>query len=180
MRLFTAIAGLAGAAVLLAAAPAMAGVRSATENRFEVANSVRIAAAPETVWRALVAPGRWWSSEHTWSGDARNMSLAAEAGGCFCERLPDVGGSVEHGHVILARPGRELRMMGNLGPLQAQAVIGNLLFVLTPRDGGTDVTMSYIVAGAIEGGGTKLAPLVDGVLAAQLVGLKRLAEAPSQ
>lgn len=177
MRLFTAFAATAA---LIAAAPATAGVRSATENRFEVSNSVRIAAAPEAVWRALITPGRWWSSDHTWSGDARNMSLAAEAGGCFCERLPDVGGSVEHGHVVLARPGRELRLMGNLGPLQAQAVTGNLLFVLTARDGGTDVAMTYIVAGAIEGGGAKLAPLVDGVLAAQLTGLKRLAEAPSQ
>lgn len=168
------------AALVCAAAPLHAEVVSQGADRFETLSTVQIAAPPDLVWDALIKPNRWWASDHTWSGDAKNMYLSAQAGGCFCELLPDVKGSVEHGRVVLARPGKELRLAGALGPLQAMAVSGNLHIALEPRDGGTGVTMRYIVGGAIDGDVAMLAPAVDGVLAQQLAGLKRLAETPAQ
>lgn len=171
------------AAVLLLAgaggAPLAAEVVSQGPAAFDVSNRVRIAADPDAVYRALIMPNRWWSSDHSWSGDAKNMYLSAQAGGCFCELLPAVKGSVEHAHVILARPGKELRMVGSLGPLQAQAVTGVLHFALTAQDGGTEVVMRYTVSGAFEGDVAQLAPAVDAVLAQQLSGLKSFAESPA-
>ena len=167
-------------AALVCAAPVHAEVVSEAPTRFETASTVQIAAPPETVWEALIKPNRWWSSDHTWSGDAKNMYLSAQAGGCFCELLPDVKGSVQHGRVVLARPGKELRLVGALGPLQAMAVSGNLHIALKPQDGGTEVVLRYIVGGAIEGDVAALAPVVDAVLAQQLAGLKRFAEAPAE
>ncbi|AHE55724.1 SRPBCC family protein [Sphingomonas sanxanigenens] len=167
-------------AALACAAPLHAEVVSQDAGRFETASTVQIAAPPEIVWEALIKPNRWWSGDHTWSGDAKNLYLSAQAGGCFCELLPDVKGSVEHGRVMLARPGSELRLFGALGPLQAMAVSGNLHIALKPRDGGTEVTLRYIVGGAIDGDVAALAPAVDGVLVQQLDGLRRFAETPAQ
>ena len=61
--------------------------------------------------RPLVDP------QHTWSEDARNMAIDPRAGGCFCEKLSN-SGSVQHMIVILAEPGKTLRIRGALGPLQ--------------------------------------------------------------
>ncbi|MGF7149626.1 uncharacterized protein YndB with AHSA1/START domain [Sphingomonas zeicaulis] len=165
---------------LVGTVPLHAETVSQSPTRFETASTVQIAAPPEIVWEALIKPNRWWSSDHSWSGDAKNMYLSAQAGGCFCELLPDVKGSVEHGRVVLARPGKELRLMGALGPLQAMAVSGNLHITLKPQAGGTQVVLRYIVGGAIDGDAATLAPVVDGVLAQQLEGLKRFAEASAQ
>ena len=74
-------------------------MKSASGDSFVVVHSRRVDAAPGSVYAALPAIGRWWSSEHTYSGDAANMSLKAEAGSCFCERWP--GGEVEHGRAIM-------------------------------------------------------------------------------
>lgn len=168
------------AVALVCAMPLRAEVASQGANRFETVDTAQVAAAPDAVWAVLIKPDRWWSSDHTWSGDARNLSMTAEAGGCFCEALPDVKGSVEHAHVVLARPGKELRLNGNLGPLQAMAVSGTLHVTLEAKGGGTRVTLRYIVGGAIEGDVARLAPVVDMVLAQQLMGLKRIAEAPAR
>ena len=170
---------IAAIAALLWAAPAAAEVRSQTDAGFEVVNTVQIAASPDSVYKALIAPNRWWSSEHSWSADARNMYMSAQASGCFCELLPDSKGSVEHGRVIFAQPGKALRLVGSLGPLQTMAVTGVLSFALAAKDGGTEVVMSYAVGGYIPGGAAQLAPAVDGVLAQQLGGLKTFAEVPA-
>ena len=84
------------AALVLALAvtgPALAEVKSATPNGFEVASIVTIAAPADRVYSAFGEIGYWWSSSHTFSRDAANLSLELRAGGCFCERLKD-GGSV--------------------------------------------------------------------------------------
>src|ERR1044072_9518323 len=39
--------------------------------------------------------GSWWNPEHTYSHDAKNLSIDARPGGCFCEKLTN-GGGVEH------------------------------------------------------------------------------------
>jgi hypothetical protein len=83
--------GLAGivACTLLAtslAGPAEAEVKSVAPNGFEVIDTVTIQAPPERVYDALGQIGRWWSSAHTFSRDAANLSIDLKADGCFCER----------------------------------------------------------------------------------------------
>jgi uncharacterized protein YndB with AHSA1/START domain len=109
--------------------------------------------------------------EHTWSGVAKNLSMQMQAGGCFCEKLAD-GGSIQHGRVIYAQPNVTLRLDAPLGPLQEMPVTGVLTFALAPADGGTKVTMTYRVAGALTMESAGLAPIVDKVMSTQLNRLK--------
>lgn len=125
---------------LCAASPAAAAVTTITETGFVVRLVAETTAAPDDAWRTLVAPAQWWSPEHTYSGDAANLTIDARATGCFCEALPPSGdapgravaGSVEHMRVIYAEPERFLRMTGGLGPLQSEAVQGTLTMTLKP------------------------------------------------
>ncbi|WP_242125614.1 SRPBCC family protein [Sphingobium sp. Sx8-8] len=169
--------GWAGAAMV---APAHGAVTASSDIGFAVENSVDVAADAGTVYRLLGQPGRWWSKEHSFSGNAANLSLKPVAGGCFCETVPGQGGqagSVEHARVVYAAPDRQLRLSGALGPLQAEAVTGTLNFDIVPAGKGVRIVMSYVVGGYVRMGTAKIAPVVDRVLAEQLAGLKRAAEA---
>ena len=157
---------------------ASAKVRSANDVGFSLASSVRIDRDARSIYTLIAKPARWWSREHSYSGDTANLSMNPRAGGCFCERLPGAdgsAGSVEHARVILADPYKRLRLSGALGPLQADAVIGTLEFTLTPADKGVEVTISYIAAGSMRTDPRQIAPVVDRVLAEQLARLKRVA-----
>jgi uncharacterized protein YndB with AHSA1/START domain len=168
------LAGLA----LIWACPLGAEVRSVTPSGFEVGGTVSSTAAPERVYDALSKIGGWWNRDHTYSGDAGNLSLKPEAGGCFCETIPADGAQIEHGRVVYAQPGKALRLHGALGPLQMEGVSAALTFTLKKRsDGGTDIGMSYVVGGYIRGGPSALAPVVDSVLNEQLVRLQAFANA---
>ena len=68
---------------LLQTTTAHAEVKSATDVGFEVSRTLTINATPAQVYRALGVPSRWWSKAHTYSGDARNLSMVLRAGGCF-------------------------------------------------------------------------------------------------
>jgi len=141
---------------------------------FLVKNTATIAAPAERVYGALAQVGSWWQQDHTWSGDARNLSLDPKAGGCFCEKLKN--GSVQHMTVIYAAAGEKLRLSGALGPLQEAGVIGTLTFDLAKSGDATLVTVTYSAGGYYQGGLEKLAGPVDQVLAAQLAGLKKFVE----
>jgi uncharacterized protein YndB with AHSA1/START domain len=153
---------------------ARAEVRETRENGFVIESVVTVDAPPASVYRDLIRVALWWDPAHTWSGSARNLKLDPRAGGCFCEKLPD-GGSVQHGQVIFAQPGKQLRIDGALGPLQEMAVSGVLTFNLAPDGSGTRITMTYRVAGALTMDSAKLAPLVDQVMGVQLGRLRSLA-----
>ena len=162
--------------ILLIAGPAAAAVVDAQPGGFEVKTTAAIAATPDRVYAAMTEPGRWWASEHTYSHDARNLSLEPRAGGCWCEALPG-GGSVQHMRVVYADPGRMLRAAGGLGPLQGMGVQGALTWTLGPGPaGGTVVTQTYDVGGYAPGGLAALAPIVDRVLGEQLARLKAYVE----
>src|SRR5271169_3344830 len=105
--------------LVVAVGSVRAEIKAASSDGFVIAYSQRIDAAPASVYAALPAIDRWWDSGHTWSGDAANLSLKAEAGSCFCERWKD--GNVEHGRVVMAMPDKLLRLQTALGPLQARA-----------------------------------------------------------
>lgn len=164
--------GFALAALSWAAGPAWAEVTDSTAQGFRVVHSIDVDAAPESVWRALTAPAGWWHPDHTWSGDAGNLTLAASPGGCFCEAWD--GGASVHLNVLRVEAGRLLRLEGGLGPLQAHPVTGLLDWRLVPRDeGGTSMAVTYQVAGVP---GADWANPVDGVLGLQAARLARFVE----
>ena len=74
--------------------------------------------------------------------------------------------------VVHAAPGKLLRMIGGLGPLQADALAGAPTTELMPAGQGTTITFTYVVAGRRASGLAALAAPVDGVLAEQYARLK--------
>lgn len=169
---------IAASLLAVTATPAVADVVKAEATGFVVEKTVTINASADTVWETLRAPQRWWSKEHTWSGDANNLYIDSQATGCFCEKLPGRG-SVQHARLIFVDKGKLLRMEGAFGPLQGEAIVATLTFELSPDgDNATKVKMSYVAGGYSPTGFEKLAPLVDGVLGTQLDSLKAAAEAP--
>jgi uncharacterized protein YndB with AHSA1/START domain len=150
-----------------AGAPAAAAVKSSGPDGFVVEMTATAKAPPGEVYAMLGRPAEWWNPAHSYSGKAANLSLDLRAGGCFCERLTE-GGGVEHMRVVLAWPGQMLRLQGGLGPLQGEAVAGSLTWALKAVPGGTEIVQTYRVAGQVEDGADKLAPIVDKVLAEQL------------
>src|SRR5689334_7558542 len=71
-----------------------------TQNGFLVKIDVGINAPMARVYNSLVGQvGSWWNPEHTYSHDAKNLSIDARPGGCFCEKLPN-GGGMEHLRVV--------------------------------------------------------------------------------
>jgi uncharacterized protein YndB with AHSA1/START domain len=157
-----------------AAAATHAEIKAAASDGFLIVHSRRIDAGPARIYALLPAIGRWWSSSHTYSGNAANLTLDPEAGGCFCERWKD--GAVAHGRVILALRDRLLRIDTSLGPLQSKAVTGVLSFELAPDGNATVLTLAYRVNGSSESALDKDAPAVDRVLGEQFARLTRLVE----
>ena len=163
-------------AALGSSVPARAEVVASSEVGFVSRNAAEVSATPAQAWQALIAPNQWWSGEHTYSGEAKNLYLDAQAGGCFCEKLPAPNeapagqrpGSVQHMTVIYAAPGAALRMSGGLGPLQSEAATGTLTITLKPSEGGTRILWEYAVGGYMRYKVAELAPVVDRVLGEQL------------
>ena len=154
---------------------ATAAVIEVQEAGFLARNEVIINAPPEKVYSALLQIGSWWDPEHTYSGDAANMSIAATPGGCFCEVMKD-GGSIQHMEVIYLQPGVTLRMAGGLGPLQQDGVAGSLTWGMAADGPATKVTQTYSVGGYRQGGFVEMAPLVDQVMTTQVQRLQRFIE----
>jgi len=147
-----------------------------TPNGFLVKLEASVSAPKPKVYDALVGQiGSWWNPEHTYSHDAKNLSIDARPGGCFCEKLPNDGG-VEHLRVVYIAPGEVLRLSGGLGPLQASGLAGSLTWKLTGGAENTRVELSYSVGGFIQGGFEKIAPAVESMLNDQLNRLKLFVE----
>ena len=157
---------------LLSAGPASAEIVDVAPSGMEIKQAVTIAAPPEKVWAALVAPAKWWSSDHTFSGASSNITLDARVGGCWCEKLAN-GGEVMHMMVSQIAPPKSLVVRGALGPFYNQAADGAMSFSLAANGAGTDVTLIYRAGGYIKDGFQKWAPAVDGVLGQQIGNLKK-------
>ena len=164
---------LAAVAVTLAG-PAVAEVTKSDPGGFVSTHRLTIAAPPEKVWDTIAKPSAWWSKDHTYSGDSANISWDTAPGGCWCEKLD--GGAVEHGRTIYAVRGKALRISGAFGPLQGSAVNATMTFQLKAEGQGTALTVTYIAGGYHPSGVQTFAAAVDGVLAAQMPGLKAAAE----
>ncbi|HPS51863.1 MAG TPA: hypothetical protein PK892_14255 [Bacteroidales bacterium] len=143
---------------------------------FTVVIERSVGMTPDSLYEVITRDvGRWWSNDHTWSGNASNLSIEAVAGGCFCEKLSGEG-MVKHMEVVWAeRPGM-LRMTGGLGPLQAMAVVGTMSIELLPCEAVTRIKITYTAGGYYKGGLQKIGLLVDKVMAQQADRLKAFAE----
>lgn len=151
-----------------AATPAAAEVIDRSPHGFTLENAQTVPQDAQVAWVALVEEiGRWWPSDHTWWGDAARLSIAARAGGCFCEI--DGARQAEHMRVVFADPGRLLRMQGGLGPLQGMGLNGVLEWRLAPaEDGGTRITLFYRAGGYLPQDLGEFVEVVDRVQAEQL------------
>ena len=147
-----------------------------TPTGFLVKFDVTVNAPAAKVYDALVGQvGSWWNPEHTYSHDAKNLSIDPRPGGCFCERLPN-GGGMEHLRVVYIAPPQVVRFSGALGPLQASGVAGSMTWKLTGDGDHTRIQLSYSVGGFIDGGFEEIAPAVEAMLREQFDRLKLLIE----
>lgn len=142
---------------------------------FTVRHSVNLPIARSDAWPIVVEDvHRWWSSDHTVSGDADNLYIDPRPLGCFCERLGDAGGLV-HMQVTFVNPAVLLRLTGGLGPLGLMGANGNMTFEFDDAEGdagGSVITLNYAVGGYLSDGLDSMAEPVDQVLGEQM---KRLA-----
>lgn len=163
-------------ALLTLAAASAQSAPQITPTGFLVNLEANINAPAAKVYGALIGQiGLWWDPEHTYSHDAKNLSIDPRPGGCFCEKLPN-GGGVEHLHVVYIAPNQTVRLSGALGPLQASGLAGSMTWKLAGGADNTRVELSYSVGGFIEGGFEKVAPAVERMLNEQLNRLKLFVE----
>ncbi|NJD32192.1 MAG: ATPase [Gammaproteobacteria bacterium] len=167
------------AASLALSVPAisLAEVRLAAPDGAIVEHRFQVAATAEATWAALVHPELWWPDQHTWSGSHANLQLIAHAGGCYCESWGE--NSVEHGRVIMALPGKQIRILGSLGPLQDMAVTAVLKVSLAAKDGGTEAVVTYRMSGDASQKLDAIAPAVDRALGEQFGAFARYAASAS-
>jgi uncharacterized protein YndB with AHSA1/START domain len=158
-------------ASLAAVFPAPAAVIDATASGFTIENTVEVPADAMTAWKALVDDvGVWWPRDHTWWGEASELTIEPHAGGCFCER--NGAQQAQHMQVAFVDPGKLIRLTGGLGPLQGMGVHGVLEFRLSPgANGGTTITLFYRAGGYTPDDLARFTPVVDQVQAQQLGGL---------
>lgn len=155
----------AGLALAMIATTASAEVKARTDSGFTLAFERPVRAAPETVLETVAAPAAWWSSDHTYSGDAANIRLDLVPGGCWCETLP--GGGVKHAETLMVWPERRMvRFDAPFGPLQglgADAVL-TMTWSDPPEGGERQLKWTFVVHGPGTGA---MADAIDGVLAEQ-------------
>jgi len=163
----------------LIATCASAEVTDSAANGFTTVNEAIIADGRAETWVAAVNQvGRWWSSDHTISGDASRLNIRPKVQGCFCETLGEKAGVV-HLTVTMVNSTHLLRMTGGLGPLGLMGVDGNMTWEFEDVEDGTRVTFSYAVGGYSKDGLDKIAPAVDYVVGAALGRLKAYVETGS-
>ncbi|NCF14085.1 MAG: ATPase [Gammaproteobacteria bacterium] len=156
-----------------------AEVTDAAANGFTTVNEVVIGSGRAESWIAAVDEvGKWWSSDHTVSGDAARMSITPELQACFCETLGEEAGVV-HLTVTMINPTHLLRMTGGLGPLGLMGVEGNMTWEFKDAEDGTRVVFTYAVGGYARDGLDQIAPAVDYVIGEALDRLKAYVETGS-
>ena len=154
-----------GLVLALFATGVSAEVRARTDNGFTLGYERPVRTGPDTVLETVAMPSGWWSSDHTYSGDAANIRLDMIPGGCWCEALP--GGGVKHAEVVMVWPERRMvRFDAPFGPLQGMGADAVLTMTWSdPPDGGERVLRWTFV---VNGPGTgAMADAIDGVMTEQ-------------
>ncbi|KQW86363.1 hypothetical protein [Brevundimonas sp. Root1279] len=152
---------LAALAVLASASTAAAEVVARTADSFTLRYEVGAEIDPSDIPGALVDVGRWWDSDHTYSGDAANITVDLTPGGCWCEKLAD-GTQFEHGRVVSIAPDR-IVFDAPFGPLKGKATKAVLTVTWPPANAGWTPTWEMVVEGPGLGA---MADGVDGVMGA--------------
>lgn len=171
----------AAIALCLALLPLVAGgeVTDASASGFTTVNEVVVSAERSRAWRVAVREvDRWWSSDHTVSGEASRLSISAKPQGCFCEDLGKNAGVV-HMNVTTVVPEVVLRLSGGLGPLGLMGVSGNMTWEfddVEDSDVATRVRFTYAVGGYRPEGLDGIASAVDGVIGEALLRLEAYIE----
>jgi uncharacterized protein YndB with AHSA1/START domain len=163
-------------ALLIAVPPARAEVLDSQASGFTVRQTVEIAAPPAKVWEALGHVSAWWDPNHTFSQDAKNVSIDMKVGGCWCESFPG-GGGARHMVIVFVQPEQTLRAIGAIGPLQAFGATGSMTWTLKAQGARTLVSLTYDVGGHAPEGLDKLSAPVDRVLGEQARRLQSYVEA---
>ena len=156
---------LAALALLASASSAAAEVVARTADsftlRYERGAEIDTGAIP----RSLAAVGRWWDGDHTYSGDAANLSVDLTPGGCWCETLAD-GTDFDHGRTVSVAADR-IVFDAPFGPLRGKATKAVLTVTWPPAGAGRIPTWEMVV----EGPG--LGAMADGVDAVMGAGFQR-------
>jgi hypothetical protein len=160
-------AGLAGC--LLGASTAAAEVVTAGPAGFQVRTSAVSSLSPDALAARFGQVGRWWLSDHTYSGDAGNLRLDLGPDGCFCEVW--AGGAVAHARTLMVLPGKLVRLEGAFGPLQETGAHAVWTVTFMPDGAGARIDALYTVSGAEAMKLDRFARPVDAVLAAQIASL---------
>jgi arylamine N-acetyltransferase len=160
------LTAIALAAFLTIPSIAEAKVLAKSATGFAVEHTVELKTDAKSAYDAFIRIGSWWSSSHSFSGDAKNITIETKPGGCWCETLPD-GGFVKHMDVVHAAPGKMLVFSGGLGPLQFMGIAGSMTVSFTAAKDTTTVTLRYDVGGRDDKNFEDISRGVDGVIAEQ-------------
>lgn len=162
-----------GLALAVLAPGAAAETANVSPAGFDITIRRELRTPMEKAWPSIGRIGQWWSSAHTWSGNAANMTMELAAGSCFCERWSDGQGggeSVEHGRVVAVRRSDKealVRLQASLGPFQERPGAGILSFVVAAAENGSTLTVTYRFRGGADAGLDKVAAGVDKVIEQQ-------------
>ena len=152
---------IAATALLLAAMPASAEVIARTADSFTLRFERRTEAPPAVIATLMGRPYAWWDGAHSYSGDAANLSVDMQVGGCWCEKLPD-GSAFHHGTVLAIEEDR-LVFDAPFGPMHGKTTRADLVVAWSGPEGGRTLVWTLTVEGAGLGA---FADPVDGVMGA--------------
>lgn len=156
MRVATTVVAIATVAIIAQNAVEKSEVTEVAANGFQIRMTIPCKAKPEIVYDSFVNHvGEWWDAAHTYTQDAKNLSVEAKPHGGFIEKLPD-GGFVRHFEIVYLAPNKTIRLEGGMGPLQEQGIAGSMTINFKPVDAGTNIELTYNVGGFMPGGEAKM------------------------
>lgn len=146
-------------AAVLVGAPASAEIVSSSDTHFVLRHEATSPLPADQLWARLIEPQTWWHPDHTYSGDANNLSLDLQAGGLWREDWQD--NSVAHGEVLFVDAGRVLRLNAPFGPLQGLGAYTIWTITITPQDNGSTIVFDEISSGPATADMAEIAKAVD-------------------
>lgn len=149
-----------------------AKVIKSSEDGFIIEHQIKTDADIAEVFKTMTKDvGKWWNSEHTYSGQAENMLIDKD---CFCERWD--GNKVSHLDTTSWIENSQIVFEGAQGPLRELGLHGSMIWSLSENNPGTTVTWQYYVHGFSTVDIADFANVVDGVLSTQIESMGKLLE----
>lgn len=152
---------IAAAALMFAATPVSAEVIARTADSFTLRYQSAMETTPEDILSSMTLVGEWWDGAHSYSGDAKNITIDMTVGGCWCEKLAD-GTDFRHATVLAIEPDR-LAFNAPFGPLNGKATRADFTVAWPGDNKGWMVTWVMVIEGPGLGA---YADAVDGVMGA--------------